>query len=368
VRRPLARPARGPGRAAASASLLVLVIGSSPPRAQGAAPATTTPPGAAVAPAAARPGPAATATPSVPAQAGPIQIDVAVDRRTVTIGDPIVVTIRLTRPADVRVVSFEPERSLGDIAILDRRSEGPEKLPDGRLQDTRVLRLARYETGETRIPSFEAAYVDAGGRQGKVGTAPVPISVTTVLAEGDARPADIKNPAVMPERPLWPWLVAAAVLAAAIAIWIRQRWRARPVQAAPAVPPGPPRPAHETAYAELERLLSSGLLEKGQVKQFYIELAEILRRYLTARFGVETFERTTSEILEALRAVRLPVRGMAATADFFAACDMVKFAKYLPGSEETRATVERAYGLIDETKTRQAVAPAPAGALAGGVR
>ena len=140
------------------------------------------------------------------------------------------------------------------------------------------------------------------------------------------------------------------------------------METAPAAPPGPPRPAHETAYAELERLLSSGMLEKGLVKQFYIELAEILRRYLTARFEVETFERTTSEILEALRAVRLPVRALAATADFFAACDMVKFAKYLPAPDETRATVERSYALIDETKARETAAPAAEGALAGGVR
>jgi len=236
------------------------------------------------------------------------------------------------------------------------------------MQETRVLRVARYETGETRIPSFEAAYADAGGREGRVATAPVPISVTTVLAEGDARPADIKSPAVMPERPVWPWLVAAAAVAAALAFWIRRRMRSRPSETAAAAPAGPPRPAHETAYAELERLLSSGLLEKGQVKQFYIELAEILRRYLTARFGVETFERTTSEILEALRAVRLPVRALAATADFFASCDMVKFAKYVPAPDETRSTVERAYGLIDETKSREVPAPAAVGAVAEGVR
>ncbi len=357
MRRPLAGRARGPGRARVPALLLLLLAGASPGRAPGAVPVSPAGPAGAVAPA-----------PAVPDRAGPIQIDVAVDRKTVSIGDPITVTIRLTRPPDARVTVFEPERSLGDIALLDRRSAGPEKLPDGRVQDTRVLRLARYETGETRIPSFEAVFVDAGGREGRVATAPVPISVTTVLAEGDARPADIKNPAVMPERPLWPWLVAGAVAAAAIALWIRRGRRARPAERAAAAPPGPPRPAHETAYAELERLLSSGLLEKGQLKQFYIELAEILRRYLTARFGVETFERTTSEILEALRAVRLPVRALAATADFFAACDMVKFAKYLPAPDETRATVERAYRLIDETKSREARAPAAEGALAGGVR
>ena len=109
------------------------------------------------------------------------------------------------------------------------------------------------------------------------------------------------------------------------------------------------------------------------MKQFYIELAEILRRYVAARFGVDTFERTTAEILEALRLARLPTKGMALTSEFFGACDMVKFAKYVPPPEETRSTVERAYLLIDETRTREAAAPdrglaATAGAAAGGGR
>lgn len=306
--------------------------------------------------------------PALPAEAGGVRIEVSVDRTNVTVGDPIAVTVRLAHPADVRVTSFDPERSLGDIALLDRRSGEAKKLPDGRVQETRVLRVARYETGAATIPSFEAAFVDAAGTEGRVASRPVAFTVGSVLAEGDTGPADIKSAAAMPERPLWPWIAAAALVVAALLFWLWQRRRARLAGAAPAAPAVPPRPAHETAYAELERLLSSGLLDKGRLKEFYIGLAEILRRYLAARFGVDTFERTTFEILEALRLVRLPVRGMTATAEFFGACDMVKFARHVPPSEETRATVERAYRLIDETREQDRPAQRPEGAVAGGVR
>src|SRR6185295_3317925 len=130
----------------------------------------------------------------------------------------------------------------------------------------------------------------------------------------------------------------------------------------------PPRPPHEIAYGEMQRLLSSGLLEKGRLKEFYIELAEIMKRYLEVRFGVDTFERTTWEILEALRLARMPVRGLTSTSEFFGACDLVKFARHAPPSEETRATVERAYRLIDETRAPEQPAEAPAGVAAGGGR
>jgi hypothetical protein len=305
--------------------------------------------------------------PGPPQEAGQVRIDVAVDRTEVTIGDPIAVTVRLTHPENVRITTFDPERSLGELALLDRGEGKPEKLPDGRIRETRILRVARYETGPAEIPSFGAEFVGADGKQGRVASRPMAFTVSSVLAEGDKGPADIKKPATMQERALWPFAVAAAVLAVALALWLRRRWRARRAQVvAPPEPAAPPRPPHEIAYAELERLLSSGLLEKGRLKEFYIELAEIMKRYLEVRFGVDTFERTTSEILEALRLARLPVRGMASTAEFFGACDMVKFARHAPPSEETRATVERAYRLIDETRAPKQSAEAPAAAAAGG--
>jgi len=198
-----------------------------------------------------------------------------------------------------------------------------------------------------------------------VATVPLTFAVGSILAEGDTRPADIKNPAVMAVGAIWPWILAAVAAAAVAAAWM---WRRRARRALPqtAAPAAPPRPPHEVAYAELERLLSSGILEAGRVKEFYIELAEILRRYVAARFGVETFERTTSEILEALRLARLAAKGMALTSEFLGACDVVKFAKYAPSSEETRITVERAYRLIDETRQRETAPgqelPAAAGA------
>jgi hypothetical protein len=305
--------------------------------------------------------------PAAPAQAGPVKIEVASDRRTVTVGDPITVTVRLVHPPDVRVSSFQPERFLGDLTLLERKAGETKTLPDGRLEETRVLRVTRYQLGPSRIPSIEADFTDAAGKEGKVATPSLAFTVGSILSEGDTRQADIKNPAVMAVPSIWPWIVAAVVAAAIAAgwMWRRRAGRARPQAAAPAAPP---RPAHEEAYAELERLLSSGILEAGRVKEFYIELAEILRRYVAARFGVETFERTTSEILESLRLARLPAKGMALTSEFFGACDMVKFAKYAPSSEETRTTVERAYRLIDETSPRDKAPEQGLAAAAGAGR
>jgi len=299
-----------------------------------------------------------------------VRLEVAVEPSTIHLGDPVRVTVRLVYPQGTRITAFAPEGELGDLALLDRKVEPPRALDLGRVEEARALRITAYQLGSHEVPALHAAHADASGEVVTVASAPVRFEVTSMLTSGDTAPADIKPPAALPEGRLWPWALLALALAGAClwAWWRRRRRRPAAERTAPAAPPRPP---HEVAYAELERLLSSGLLEAGRVKEFYIELAEIVKRYLTARFGVETFERTSSEILEALRAARVPVRVSGATGDFFAACDLVKFARHLPRPDETRSTVEQAYRLVDETKP----APSPrhepgAGALvaAGGGR
>ncbi|MFQ5877131.1 MAG: hypothetical protein ACE5JH_05500 [Acidobacteriota bacterium] len=287
--------------------------------------------------------------------AGAPRLEAEADRTAITLGDPIAVTLRLVYPEGWRIVSFEPERSLGSLVLLDRREEPTRRTEDGMLMDVLVLRVTAFEVGEGAIPRFEVSYVDPEGLEVTARSEPIPFAVVSVLSEGDTEPADIKGPVAMPESPLWPWLLlGATALAAALYAWRRRRRRRA---TAAATPPAPPRPPHETAYADLQRLLSSDLLARGRVKEFYIELSEILRRYVGARFRIETFERTTSEILEGLREVRAGAGAITSSREFFGTCDLVKFAKYVPASEQTRAHVERAYRLVDETRP-----PAPAAA------
>src|SRR5262249_48636906 len=142
----------------------------------------------------------------IPTHVGQVRIETETDHRTVTVGDPIRLIVRLIHPKDVRITEFDPDRAITARTLLGRESSET-TLPDGLVQETRVLRLAAYKPGDTQIPSLEATFADAAGKEDKVATPPVPITVGSVLTEGDARPADIKNPFVMPELPLWPFIV-----------------------------------------------------------------------------------------------------------------------------------------------------------------
>src|SRR6185369_3812443 len=129
--------------------------------------------------------------------------------------------------------------------------------------------------------------------------------------------------------------VVAAALGALLAFAIVRRMRARV-----ALRPGPPpRPAHEIALERLDRLGSYGFFENADNRPFYFAVSEIIREYLGARFGFDSLELTTDELLEELtrRADNQLVKGEIAR--WLASCDLVKFAKTSPSAAEARGTL-----------------------------
>jgi hypothetical protein len=111
------------------------------------------------------------------------------------------------------------------------------------------------------------------------------------------------------------------------------------------------------AYKELERLLASGLLREGKLKEFHVELAEIIKRYLAGRFQIETLERTSEEVLDEMKKARVGTAATGLVREFLSETDLVKFAKYLPREDEVRASVDKAYRLVDQTKLALSAPP-----------
>jgi hypothetical protein len=87
----------------------------------------------------------------------------------------------------------------------------------------------------------------------------------------------------------------------------------------------------ERAMRELEELLHKHLVEKDQVKDFYVELTMIVRRYIERAHGVRAPEQTTEEFLSAVQDdARFDATVVDRLRSFLEAADLVKFAAYHP--------------------------------------
>jgi hypothetical protein len=87
---------------------------------------------------------------------------------------------------------------------------------------------------------------------------------------------------------------------------------------------------HETALEELAALRNAGLWQLGKVKDYYTELTEILRRYISERYLLNAMELTSDEILSAGFMRLLDNSSMENLTFILRTADLVKFAKAKP--------------------------------------
>lgn len=127
------------------------------------------------------------------------------------------------------------------------------------------------------------------------------------------------GPELLPPAPSWEiWLslgligLVLGLSFAAIVFWLRRSHR---------LPPPKPQ---ERALAELNRLESNG----QDLEQRYVHAADILRRYLSARFQLPAPVRTTPEFLGVLqKSSDLNASQKTDVADILCKADLVKFAR-----------------------------------------
>ena len=157
---------------------------------------------------------------------------------------------------------------------------------------------------------------------------PVPLPLAEVIHQG------------------WPAALVAllAIAAVILIIFFFRRRISKPVAVIACAP-------WKIAEDKLRDLAARRLIEGGQYKKYYIELSDILRRYIEARFAIHAPHMSTEEFLNSLRhAVQLSDAHKNVLREFLNLCDMVKFAKYGPSPEEAVKSFDLVKQFVAATK------------------
>lgn len=299
----------------------------------------------------------ASAVPGAPADAPTIAV--RTDKTQAHVGDAIAFTITSVGPKVMPVV-LPANLDLGPFSELSRALDEKD-LGDGKMRRDFNLRVAAYEPGAVEIPSVELTYFGQDGTVKSVRTQAVPITIASLLAnEPEPKLKENADSVHVVQRDyLLAYIaggIAAAGLGALLALLIRRRLRNRK----PAAPPPPPRPAHEVAMEKLDKL-GALLAEGGDLRPFYFQLSETIREYLGGRFGFDSLEMTTEELVATMRRVSLGNAWGVLESEiegWLSACDLVKFAKISPSAEQARGALETAIRMVAATRPRPEM-PAP---------
>ena len=278
---------------------------------------------------------------------GPIRVQIEADPARIEVHRDVLLTIRIAAPVTMDI----------SLPALDDRFEGfsvsgsfdREPVTEGnQIQRQTQLRLTPVIAERYRIAPIPISYTDRSVSPPINGWFPTKAIVleTTALVEGS--PGDDIQ-AVLD--PVWIhpsfktvafWVLLACLgLALLYALWkvlsrVREEVTLRRMS---------PR---ERALRELKRLLAKDLVTRHLVKEFYVELTMIVRRYIERRHSVRAPEQTTEEFLMAIRKdTRFSPEVLDRLRVFLEAADMVKFAGQAPGADAIDHAITTAQDYIE---------------------
>lgn len=112
-------------------------------------------------------------------------------------------------------------------------------------------------------------------------------------------------------------------------------------------------PPHVVALQGLDKLKISKLWQKGQEKEYYTELTDILREYIDGRFAIGALEMTSDDIISAVHLATDTKSATDGLAQILKLADLVKFAKYTPFADENDLSLVNAYLFVNQTKIEE---------------
>ena len=105
-------------------------------------------------------------------------------------------------------------------------------------------------------------------------------------------------------------------------------------------------PLEVTLLETLKNIEEKKYWENGRFKKYYSELSNVLWQFLEYRYFIQTFEKTSGEILESLKWSEIPKKYPSELFRFFEISDGVKFAKYNPLQKDNIHSIEMIKELI----------------------
>ena len=307
-----------------------------------------------------------------------------IDLSDITVGDRITYALIIEHDKDTQLLNPKPITfaSLNRLASEHFEAHGPEvkRLKARATQRGKILtlieyKLTVYEPGTYNIPPIIIKCLDASGREFSVMSKPLGFRVRSVMPNGARTIRDIKGSESVP-RNTAPYILILGIfvigLSVAAYFYFKRYKKFVTVKPETVILQRLP---HEIALEELREIELMDLVAKGEMKEHYIRVSEVIRRYIEKCYGIAALELTTAKVLDALETHQhfnkphlilecndsivsnegssplslLYQRGdlIGKIGNFLNACDSVKFAKYQPSANEADNLLQQAREIVE---------------------
>lgn len=282
-------------------------------------------------------------------QTGEVEVKLWTDRDTISIGDELEFKVTVTYNHLLRLDSLKASQKLGKFEVKNFQVLKAQKKKN-RISQSFLWKLTIFDLGEFVIPPIPLVLRDPFGIQRQIKTEEKRIYVKSIGAVQQA--SDIKGlkpPLKLREIP-WFWIVSFIIISAlAITSYFLKR-RKKLIFEEKVLPV---KPAWAEALEKLEQLKNSDWIEKGKIKEYYLELSEIMKVYLEKNFQLPVVDRTTMEIRSELR--KKPDLAFDIYQEITVLLedsDLVKFAKLIPIESQIDKNLSGAFKIVEQTRPK----------------
>lgn len=272
-------------------------------------------------------------------------------KERLTVGEPAEFEVRITGLAGQRVQAANKNELLP--FHFEELSDAVQESADSY---TRIIKFTVWQEGKFNIPALEF-------RVGNLVAKSVPYTVEVI---NPASPDDELNDVVGNQKAnlnlldyweLYKWYVYAALLVIAIIfmIIVLKKYAFGPKDK--------PKEITNKTLRQLEALAKKNYLKNGEIRQYYVELVDIARSFVTEQYHLPADVLLTEDLVEAMKKSNtISPENEAILEDLLKTGDQVKFAKNFPTAEEAqqqlealRAVAKRSRQDVETEKLREGV-------------
>ncbi|MCL2145180.1 MAG: hypothetical protein FWH43_06810 [Endomicrobia bacterium] len=259
-------------------------------------------------------------------------IEASFDAESAYIGDIIKYTVKAHLP-DAAYLAVNKNIIFKNFETVNVYADGISGKPNDYVI---IFELAAYKTGVLDLEPVGIAYVNTDGNKRMFFTPQTEILINSLLGENAEDIKDIKSLKKISMNPAYSAGIALVliILIALIVLLIkdiRKNVKEETVIIDPQV----------QALIDLDDLLGSGIIKNGEPRVFYYRTAEILRTYISKKYGFNAMEMTSTELLKKLENIVFISLTRKDIKEYFKIFDLARYAGFKPSESSMIDSLEK---------------------------
>ena len=288
------------------------------------------------------------------ANVGPISLKASLDSAHIIMGKQTTLHIEIVDNNGVNGVLpiLNSDTIIAEIEVISKSQADTIDLENNRRQINQDIIIQSFDSGLYTIPPIQYIVGKDTFKANPLALKVIPVSVDslqTIHGQADVIYPSSRWYDFLPDfiTDYWGWILVVIIVILGAIFGLLLYKKKLPITLTPAKKEIPP---YELAIQLLERLRDEKLCERGQEKEFYTRLTDILRSYIDSRFGINAMEMTTTQIIESLNSNNETVDSKSYVEQVLEIADFVKFAKVRPLPDDNVKSYNWALQFVKETK------------------